>query len=579
MVLGVSRPQSSYGESLPAPIGWWSRRPATRDWIAHRGAVLFEATGDVVGGFPGYADRGGRLEAVRCQVTERYLVVGERQPYGFGLPIPSLAGAVLVGAPRRTHPDLRVIYRDGLTVRLFTVRFREPRIARWSGRRAERAREALLAAGLAEWLPAALPAEPNFTVHWDQTRDLEAENVLWTGRATAPLRVGLPGVASEVWLTTRSLIWGSGAGDGINRVPLSMVIDVTAAHLADRRRTPALFVGIGEERGGRHELAFIFDQQDSPDRNVRERGAFFVGLRSRGIPLGAPTPPLQPWRGEGRPLLQERAPVAHACAVSALSREAAGLVTERSDQVIGQGWPRQTGAVEVNALVSPPSSPPSSDDGCVGAPRKSGSNDTCIEPEADTLPTDAPSLAQQHTPAPVGGADRVLAEWSAPPAPGHDLGQDVPLAMSWTLPEVVREEISDPMPKSPASTASGAPDRTAWTQVRAFESAALAALAEALNAIHDRAAGRVPVPLVELPPSAVEQAQALAALIDLARVGELSPEDLHARKARLLALGEAAVRLRTLLELRDAGHLSDADLAHKRTAITTRLGEILVPQP
>jgi hypothetical protein len=179
----------------------------------------------------------------------------------------------------------------------------------------------------------------------------------------------------------------------------------------------------------------------------------------------------------------------------------------------------------------------------------------------------------------VAGTDRVLAEWSAPPDPGRALGQDVPLATTWVFPEVVRGKISDPGPGSAAGVAPGEPDRAWWTQVRAFESAALAVLAEALDAIRDRAAGRVPAPLVESPPSAAEQAQALAALIDLTRAGRLSPEALHARKVRLLALGEAAIRLRTLLELRDAGHLSDADLARKRTAITTRLGEILAPQP
>lgn len=43
------------------------------------------------------------------------------------------------------------------------------------------------------------------------------------------------------------------------------------------------------------------------------------------------------------------------------------------------------------------------------------------------------------------------------------------------------------------------------------------------------------------------------------------------------ALGEAGSRLRALLELRDAGHLSDVDLTRKRTAITAHLSNLIVP--
>jgi hypothetical protein len=47
----------------------------------------------------------------------------------------------------------------------------------------------------------------------------------------------------------------------------------------------------------------------------------------------------------------------------------------------------------------------------------------------------------------------------------------------------------------------------------------------------------------------------------------MTPEAARDEKARLVAVGEASVRLRTLLELSGAGHLSLVELLKKRDAI------------
>src|SRR5262249_50739252 len=44
------------------------------------------------------------------------------------------------------------------------------------------------------------------------------------------------------------------------------------------------------------------DRQPTADHNLRERGAMLVGLRSRGLPIGSPTPPFQPWRHAAPPV-------------------------------------------------------------------------------------------------------------------------------------------------------------------------------------------------------------------------------------------------------------------------------------
>jgi hypothetical protein len=268
----------------------------TTDWAAQRGAILFEATVDIIGGFPGYADRGCMLYGAQLRITENYLLAAEDQQHGFGLPLSWIEGSALVSQPGRDDFALRIFYRDGSSPRLFTLRFRSSRIGARGIRRSVRAQETLHQAGLTDRFAANPPAEPDFTLPWDQTREFEHENVIWTGRATAPVRVGAETAPSEVWLTTKSLIWGSGDGEGINRIPLSLLMDLVSTRLRDRLGTPIIYVAIGDESTGRFELPFSFDLQSPPDRNFRERGAFLVGLRSRAIADGTPAPYSQPWR-------------------------------------------------------------------------------------------------------------------------------------------------------------------------------------------------------------------------------------------------------------------------------------------
>ena len=77
------------------------------------------------------------------------------------------------------------------------------------------------------------------------------------------------------------------------------------------------------------------------------------------------------------------------------------------------------------------------------------------------------------------------------------------------------------------------------------------------------------------PPSANEQADALSELIELTSSDYYSAEQARALKARLTRTGEAAVRLRSLIELCNAGHMTINEVGAKRDAIMANLPAVI----
>jgi hypothetical protein len=583
MVLGLTRPRTRPG----GPVARSSDRPSyvddpARRWHSERGEILFEATCDVFGGFPGYAACGGHLDGPRLRVTEYYLLIGDGEEHGFGLPIRDIEGVALVPLADGEESALRVFYQDGASPRLFTVRFHGNRLSLRSGPRAERAYLSLLRAGLDDRFAVSPPPDPEFIVSWEQTAEFEAENVLWTGQATVPRSIGAEGVPGNVWLTTRSLIWGCETVAGVHRIPLALITDVAAATVADRAGTPAVYVGLGDETTGHFDLAFLFDQQSTSDHNQRERGALLVGLRSRGVPVGSPTPPFQPWRHVAYPVVEEPESIGQAApdeeelplspVVDELARRRAA-----SRRRFGTFHPSAEGD-PYPAWPEPPASflnsPPAAEDSA-----------TVWDGDAYAAPS--PRLL-----------DVVLAEWSALPEDRGTRDDDVQLAAGWLSPlpvstdepassesdEVAIEESPgdhvaqlETVAAAPPTELASESERTemaTWPRVAAYESATVGVLAEILAAIRDRATGRM-TPLVAGLPSAADQTAALAELTALSESGAVTPDQLRGRSARILALGDACVRLRTLVELRDAGHVSDADLARRQQTITAQLAAVM----
>lgn len=639
MVLGLTRPRLRADRSrLFAIRDTPMALQPPRSWAAERGATLFETTADLIGGFPGYADRGGLLYGANLQITDRFLVVDEGLAHGFGLPLSWIEGSALVNQPGRDDFALRVFYRAAGAPRLFTIRFRVSRIGARGQRRSVRAQEVLRAAGIADRYADNPPAEPNFTVPWDRTREFEHENVLWTGRASAPVRVGTESAPSEVWLTTKSLIWGSGDGEGINRVPLPLLMDLVSTRLRDRLGTPAIYLGIGDPSTGRYELPFVFDLHTPPDRNFRERGAFLVGLRSRGIEDGAAVAPCQPWRTSLLAPEEAAVPVEPAADEPASAAAPEAGFSEFDQWQVPIAPPRSRGfgrrllrtpdgpverpAEPVAELPEPPvvdlelaseaGEPASAADPTAHSPDAAEITGP-VEPTADAHdistvaaepadasdaipevlndeidagddPTEPFALVGAGTasaPPSSGDEDVVLAEWSAADEPAAG-SEDVALAESWAADADARDEPDRqqvPVPESvqpQPDPASAEP----WAAIKRYEETAVGALSEALRIVDARVAGREAAPLSEHAPSSWDQARALAELKELVLSGAVSADEARHRQERLLALGEVCVRLRTLIELHASGHLSAADLDEKRANLMQRLSTALVrPNP
>ncbi len=269
-------------------------------WALERGASRWSSVADVAGAFPGFTRQGGLLTGCRVRLTERYLLVDEGRAHGFGLPLSALRSVTLGATDSGSRPRaaLCLTYHDGTTDRSFQIRPRASRLS-WSRDRFDDALNVLRLAGHELGVAA---APPSLLISREEARHCRGENVIWSGRATAPLDAhGFVRASADLWLTTRSLMWSAGPEQGIHRVELDRITDVLADDLADQAATPILTAGMHSPEGARRDLIFIFDRNLPVDRNSRERGALLVGFRSRGIAAGAAPSTNQPWRRDWWP--------------------------------------------------------------------------------------------------------------------------------------------------------------------------------------------------------------------------------------------------------------------------------------
>jgi alkylhydroperoxidase family enzyme len=203
MVRGLTRELPRLGLGLVGGAG--AGAMVAGNWAAVRGAVVWEGTADLIGGFPGFAACGARLGGARVRLTDRYLLVDEGRANGFGLPLSWLADAALVTAvpadvaASEGDAAIHLRYEDGLTIRRFVLRPRQgPRDAQ-DPRRGEQVAAALAAVGVARRVAA--PAEPSLTVDWEAAglSDLEILDIThatamfaWANRLMQTLGEGEP---------------------------------------------------------------------------------------------------------------------------------------------------------------------------------------------------------------------------------------------------------------------------------------------------------------------------------------------------------------------------------------------------
>lgn len=518
MAFGLSRwqPRSTRPPLEPIPDLSISQ---SQSWLEQRGVVLFEAVADVMGGFPGFADQGGELSGVVLRVTERFLLADEGKPHGFGIPVQWLDGTMLLARPNNDDPDLRVFYGDGALPRVFTVRFRPNRLAVRGGKRAERAQDALAAAGLADSIVLAPPESPNFALTWEETHEFDDESVIWSGHAAAPTRVGEELAPSEVWLSTNSLIWGSSEGDGLNRVPLREVSDFNATRIKDRLGTPVVHLGVAGERIGRHELSFVFNQHETPDLNFRDRGGLLVGLRSLMIPEGSPAPLWQPWRLDIHPASRR--------GEAAVEAKSSLPLAEAEPETAGvrarlEGWLPKLHMVVNRGLALPSAA----DEQATVIAFDPPANSESLTP--DTAPTEPiwfEAFTGDAKPEPVGAIDIDLA------------------------------------PVVPVET----------TKVDLFENAALALVADAIRAIEIRLETGLLEPLSAWTPLTQERDAAFAELRDAAASKSIKKREMRQTIARLTNIYDAGIRLRSLAELHDRSCLDNVQLDRLRSKLLERV--------
>ena len=288
MVLGRSRAktQPAFPQGISSPAAEWRVISST---------PIYETTAELEGAFPGYVERGGRLEHARLVLYENAIAVEEGRTHGFFLPFDRIVATDDEVIESEDDQTVRIRYRDGVDTRLFSIRPRAPRLMlRSGGRRNSRLLTELIEAGAPGGPVDDVPIDA-FLTHWGETDAFGNETMVWHGHASASILLTGDRTPCDVFITSKSLVWGKDARSPISRVPLNAIRDVTPGNGGSRANSPAAFIGIGDGEFDRIELSFTFDSYDSGDRNALERSAFIVHLRSRNVPLNHPKPPDQPW--------------------------------------------------------------------------------------------------------------------------------------------------------------------------------------------------------------------------------------------------------------------------------------------
>ncbi len=524
MVLGRSRvkTQPAFPRALTAQPSHWH---AT-------GAPLYEATVDLTGAFPGYIEHGARFDHGRLAVYPHGLAINEGRTNGFFLAFDRIIASDEDAIEFDDEPVIRIRYRDGGDTRLFSIRPRAPRLMlrNGGGRRASKLHTLLLEQGVAGGPVDDIPGDA-FLTHWGETDAFGHETMVWHGHVSASLLLTGERAPCDVFITSKSIVWGKDARSPISRVPLHLIRDVTPGHGGARDNHPAAFIGIGDGEFDRVEFSFVFDSYDSPDRNALERSAFIVHLRSRNVALNHPQAPDQPWM---------RAPIA--------------------EPVLTPIWPSSVTAIRGQQAAVRPMHPIDEapvkrdfrdpverlrpDRGVMTAFDWSTAGDAVSAWPPTVLPL-ANAFDGQVTEEPRRDEDRLLSEFSPPEAA---VTPEAPVA---PLPA----PIDDP--------------------VRAYESEALSTLNDVLDVVRRREAGEKSANIHRRPPSGAALSAALETVVNRVERNEVSPPDAAARKTRLLALDDATRRLDVLLPLHANGAISIRELRDRTDALCQELNGVL----
>lgn len=267
-------------------------------WKSNRGHDVFRSSVELVGAFPGAISCGHRVQRARLRVTERYLICDEGRRRGFAIDVDDVVDIAIVPAPSRVMSALRIRYRESERedlVRSFVFRIRGLTNSLYGVRRVRSLARLFAVAGIpVTETPIAHPPR-RLALSWDVARLHSAELMVWSGEANAPVGgwMNRDRVSCRVWLTGQSLFWCDPGGDGVNRIPIDDILDVSAQPDAV---PPAIVVSLLDSAGDRQELLFSFDAGRNLEANRRECQTLVNAFDSRDVAVVDPTTPLMPWK-------------------------------------------------------------------------------------------------------------------------------------------------------------------------------------------------------------------------------------------------------------------------------------------
>jgi len=267
-------------------------------WPGVRGNILFRATVELSGGFPGSVPHAGIFRQARLAITEDWLIVNEGRPDGFALSLDSVTSFAIVPGTLRSRYALRVGYDQHDEAHFFYVRFPEPVWPFRAGDDALRMADLLFRLGIDDIDSAALSSiEEKLAATDATTRTAAMESMVWSGDVSAPVqgRKGQDRTRCQAWLTTASFIWKAIDGSGMHHLNLRDLARVHTGVWVQKEPYPVTMFQI---RGNStiHEVPFIFNAFDHIDDNRRECAAMLGGLRMREIAVSGQPRPLRPWQ-------------------------------------------------------------------------------------------------------------------------------------------------------------------------------------------------------------------------------------------------------------------------------------------
>ncbi|MEZ4624944.1 MAG: hypothetical protein R2843_09185 [Thermomicrobiales bacterium] len=226
MVLGRSRVKTppAFPRALTSqPAEWHLGRPS-----------IYETNVDLSGAFPGYVERGGRLDHGRLSVYEHGLAIDEGRTNGFYLPFERIVATDEDEFESDGEPLVRIRYQDAHQTRLFSIRPRSPRLVMrsGSGRRTTRLMSVLHEQGAPGGPVDDVPLDA-FMTHWGETDAFGHETMVWHG-LPAPRFCSPANATMRRLRHTEVICWGRDARSPISRVPLSAIRDVTPGHDGSR---------------------------------------------------------------------------------------------------------------------------------------------------------------------------------------------------------------------------------------------------------------------------------------------------------------------------------------------------------